>query len=639
MTTLQTQDPSVQFCNDLLVEKYAVGDEKDAAAIQQRVAQGLARDDKQQARFQQVMRNGFVPGGRINRSIGSSNITTAINCFVQPVGDSMSGFDANGLPGITDALAQAAETMRRGGGVGYDFSPIRPRGALVKGTSSQASGPVSYMRMFDKMCETVQSAGARRGAQMGILRCDHPDVFEFVNAKRVPDFQEMGLSDKQNSALLNMMQQAPGFGWPMRQAFAKLANFNVSVAVTDEFMEAVLADGEFDLVHEAQPFQPTSRTKVCADGKTRFVYRTIKARELWELIMRNTYDAAEPGVIFIDRVNRDNNLHYCESIRASNPCGEQFLPAYGCCDLGSINLSRYVVKPFTKKAHFDLKAMEADVKAAVELLDRVLDVTNWPLKEQGDEAQQKRRIGLGYFALADALAMLNLRYDSDAAVAAAKEITEAMSCAAYNASVDLAIELGAFPLFDADKYLQPGTFASRLPEAIQKRIRQFGIRNSHLLSIAPTGTISMAFGGNASSGIEPIFSVKQKRTKRTADGGFAEFILENNAYRLARESGQPVNEEVFDATALKISVDGHMKMLEAIAPHIDSAISKTINVPADYPYEDFKNVYLRAWKSNIKGITTYRPNTMVGAVLEDASDKQEPATSASLSGSYPDRRI
>lgn len=627
--------PAQQFCTDILIEKYAAyPGEVTVDHVRQRVAT-IGKDAAQTERFLRAQRNGFVPGGRINRSAGSGLATTLINCFVQPVGDTMSGVDHNGLPGIMDALKQSAETMRRGGGVGYDFSPIRPFGAQVKGTNSRASGPVSYMRVFDRMCETVESAGARRGAQMGILRVDHPDIELFIDAKKTPDFQAMGLGAADAASLMNMITSNPGFGWGARKAFATLSNFNLSVAVTDEFMTAVVNNDTFDLVHEAAPGDGSNATKVCPDGKTRYIYRTVDAAAVWDKIMRNTYNGAEPGIVFIDRVNADNNLWYCERIDACNPCGEQFLPPYGCCDLGSPMLQTFVVNPFTPKASFAWDRFEQAVAGGVELLDRVLDVTNWPLPEQQAEAEAKRRIGVGYLGLADAMAKLGIRYDSKEGVEFTRQVTTALRDSAYRASIELAKELGPFPLFDAEKYLKEGTFASRLPDDIKDDIRKYGIRNSHLLSLAPTGTIAMAFGDNASSSIEPMFSKRQERVKILADGTRGTFNLDNGAFREYQMLNGPDADSPVFVGALEMTVGDHLAVLEAAAPLIDSAISKTINVPVDYPFEDFAGVYLRAWKAGIKGVTTYRPSPMIGHVLADATK----APADDIRTDDPDRRV
>jgi ribonucleoside-diphosphate reductase alpha chain len=643
-TSLSVPPALQQLCNDVLIEKYAAPGETSVREIQTRVAKALADNPCQLERFPIAQADGFVAGGRINSAAGMDRVSTMINCFVQPVGDSMSGTNPDGQPGIMDALRESADTMRRGGGVGYDFSSIRPLGAKVKGTDSRASGPVSYMRVFDRMCQTVESAGARRGAQMGVMRVDHPDIELFIDAKKTPDFASMGLAQGDADALMNLVRKNQGFGWTLRSAFASLSNFNISVAVTDEFMQAVVNDDSFDLVHEAEPGTTSSaKLKLCTDGKERFVYRTVKARAVWDKIMRNTYDGAEPGVLFIDRINADNNLRYCEVIKATNPCGEQVLPAYGCCCLGSINLTRFVVAPFTDDASFDFKGMAKVIATAVEMLDRVLDTTRWPLPQQASEAANKRRIGLGFLGLGSALAMLGIRYDSQFGVAFASHVAEVLRDEAYMASVNLAKKLGAFPFFDAEKYLEDGTFASRLPTKIKEAIRMHGIRNSHLLSIAPTGTISMAFGDNASSGIEPIFSLRQQRNKIMADGSRQAFELDDFAYRRFKQiKGEDETTDVF-VTAMQMQVEDHLKVLGAVAPYIDSAISKTVNVPVDYPFEDFQKVYMDAWKMGLKGITTYRPNDMIGAVLISADEADKKAVTPSITQDLrqddPDRRV
>jgi len=636
-----TENPSLLLpaqqseCDQILVEKYCLPGETTVSEIRHRVAKGLALTDEQESRLYRTLQDGFVPAGRINRAIGAENVSTAINCFVQPIGDCMSGRDASGTVGITDALRQAAETMRRGGGVGYDFSDIRPMGAIVKGTSSQASGPVSMMRMFDSMCTTVESAGSRRGAQMAVLRIDHPDVQLFIDAKRAPDAASLGLPQTEFDRLMKLAGENKAFQAAFQSQFAKFQNFNISVAVTDKFMNAVINDEPFDLVHIAPPTNGSGTTVVCDDGVLRHVYKTVKAVDLWQSIMRNTFNGAEPGVIFIDSVNRENSLWYCEELRASNPCGEQFLPAYGACDLGHLMLSRYVSQPFTRDAKFNWQQFREGVAGGVELLDRVLDVSEWPIPEQQVEAQNKRRIGAGFFALADAMAMLGIKYASPEGVAFAAKVAEELRDSAYLASIELAKKLGPFPFFNAEKYLKPGTFASRLPEHIKDAIREHGIRNSHLLSIAPTGTTSIAFGDNASSGIEPAFALVQKRKVRQADGTTRDDVLLNGAYRLFKTIfGEEANSDVF-TTALEISVDDHLKIVEAVAPFIDSAISKTVNVPANYLFEDFEHVYLRGWRSGLKGLTTYRPNNMLGSVLEDANAKKP----ADLRMDDPDRRI
>ncbi|MCH2242159.1 MAG: ribonucleoside-diphosphate reductase, adenosylcobalamin-dependent, partial [Aquabacterium sp.] len=965
--------PPQPITEEVLLEKYAKGDEQTAQALHQRVARALAQAEppeqrtQWEARFLQTLERGFIPAGRIQSAAGTGLSATLINCFVQPVGDAIAELE-EGFAGIYTALTEAAETMRRGGGVGYDFSRIRPRGAWVGSTRSSASGPVSYMRVFDRSCETVESAGSRRGAQMGVLRCDHPDIEEFIHAKDSGD----------------------------------LRNFNISVGVTDAFMEAVQADAEIDLVHRAEPGPKQKEAGAHplpqADGSVLWSYRKVRARDLWDQIMRSTYDHAEPGVLFLDTINRDNNLAYCETISATNPCvtadtwvattegpqqvreligrpfcavvngqvyptesagffptgikpvlrlrtreghqlrltadhpvrrvksktrytldlewtpagslrpgdevmlhdhrawagwegslqrshteaegylmglligdgslhadkavlsawapelrevsggapqqhsaralmdvaeaaartlphradfrgwqrmvagrgefrlasaalrdlagefglqpggktltplierassafcigllrglfdadgsvqgstqkgvsvrlsqadlalleaaqrmllrlgivctlyaerrpagwrplpdgkgglkaydtqalhelvitgenlarfasligfedeakmsklsalldtyrralnrerhiavvaameadgqeavydvtvadvhafdanglvvhncAEQPLPPYGCCCLGSIDLTRFVLDPFEPTARFDSERFAEVARTAVRMLDNVLDVTVWPLPQQAQEAANKRRVGLGFTGLGDALVMLGLRYDTPEARNMASKIAEEMRDVAYEASVDLARERGAFPLFNADLYLSGQHFAQRLPQPLKDRIRRHGLRNSHLLSIAPTGTISLAFADNASNGIEPAFSWRYTRRKRMPDGSFKEVAVEDHAWRLYRHlKGEDAPLTPAFVTALEMSAKDHAAMVAAVAPYIDTAISKTVNVPADYPYADFQNLYLQAWESGLKGLATYRPNAVLGAVL------------------------
>ena len=594
------------ICLDVLLEKYAKADEKTADDVRRRVARGLAAVERPELRehwehrFFEAMVAGFIPGGRVNSAAGTDISATLINCFVQPVGDAISGSN-DGVPSIYLALNQAAETMRRGGGVGYDFSLIRPRGALVHGTHSRASGPLSYMRVFDKSCETLESAGSRRGAQMGMIRCDHPDIEDFVNAKRD----------------------------------GSLANFNMSVAVTDTFMDAVESDGEVELWHAAEPYDKEGASRR-ADGT--WAYRRVRARDLFDQMMHSTYDHAEPGVVFIDRVNRDDNLSYCESIAATNPCGEEPLPSYGCCCLGSINLTPFVRDPFADGAGFDFDGFGEVVGVAIRALDNVLDATLWPLEEQEAEARNKRRVGLGFTGLGNALTMMNLRYDTDPARELAARISCAMRDAAYEASVELAREKGRFPLFDAPRYLARPHCASRLPEPLQDKIRQYGVRNSHLLSIAPTGTISLAFASNASGGIEPTFAWTYVRKKRMPDGTRQDYTVEDYAFRLYKHmGGNPSELPPAFVGALEMRAIDHMLMIAAVQPYIDAGVSKTVNVPEDYPFDDFRDLYLQAWKAGLKGITTYRPNQVIGEVLTTV--RKDGAVAPQDLGEDPDRRV
>ncbi|MFS4582368.1 adenosylcobalamin-dependent ribonucleoside-diphosphate reductase [Phaeobacter sp. C3_T13_0] len=497
----------------------------------------------------------YLPAGRITAGAGTARQVTLFNCFVMgTVPDSMGG--------IFDMLKEAALTMQQGGGIGYDFSTIRPRGADVKGVAADASGPLSFMDVWDAMCRTIMSAGSRRGAMMATMRCDHPDIEAFITAKSDP---------------------------------ARLRMFNMSVLVTDPFMEAVKTDGSWELLF---------------DGK---VYQTVQARDLWNKIMQATYDYAEPGVIFIDRINKANNLSYVEQIAATNPCGEQPLPPYGACLLGSINLARLVKNPFEKESELDPEALKQLVATAVRMMDNVVDVSKFPLDAQAQEAQNKRRIGLGVTGLADALLMLGLRYGSDDAARQTENWLHAIARAAYLASVDLAKEKGAFPLFDAEAYLSSGTMMD-MDEDVRDAIREHGIRNALLTSIAPTGTISL-YAGNVSSGIEPVFAYAYTRKVLQKDGSRTEEEVVDYAVQMWRDKFGDKELPDYFVNAQTLPPSDHVKMQAAAQKWIDSSISKTINCPEDISFDSFKDVYMQAWDLGCKGCTTYRPNDVTGSVL------------------------
>lgn len=519
-------------------------------------------------RFYEAMADfGFLPAGRILAGAGTGRTVTLFNCFVM-------GRIDDDLTSIFDNVKQAALTMQQGGGIGHDFSTLRPKGSLVKSIGADASGPVSFMDVWDAMCRTIMSAGARRGAMMGTLRCDHPDIELFIDAK----------ADA-----------------------AKLRNFNLSILVTDDFIAAVRADKPWDLVFE---------------GKT---FKTIRARTLWERIMRAAYDYAEPGVIFIDRVNAMNNLAYCETISATNPCGEQPLPPYGACLLGSINVAELVSEPFTANAAIDLAKLEERTRTAVRFLDNIIDVSGYPLPAQREEAMAKRRIGLGVTGLADALIAVGARYGSPDAEALAESWMAAIERAAYLASADLAAEKGAFPLFDAEKFLASPNVA-RLPAHVQEAIRRHGIRNGCLTSIAPTGTISL-LAGNVSSGVEPVFDFRYTRRVLGQDGTTQTEEVEDLAHaRFRRSAGNTAPLTDAFVTTAELTPREHLVMQAALQRHVDSSISKTINCPVDISFEAFQSIYLEAFDLGLKGCTVYRPNAVTGSIL--ASAPASPAAEA-----------
>ena len=535
-----------------------------------RIARDLAQVEKDPKRWEDTFYTAledfkYLPAGRITAGAGTARSVTLFNCFVMgTVPDSMGG--------IFDMLKEAALTMQQGGGIGYDFSTIRPKGASVKGVSADASGPLSFMDVWDAMCRTIMSAGSRRGAMMATMRCDHPDIEAFIAAKSDP---------------------------------ARLRMFNMSVLVTDDFMEAVKADGPWDLVF---------------DGK---VFRTVQALDLWNRIMQATFDYAEPGVIFIDRINAANNLSYCETIAATNPCGEQPLPPYGACLLGSINMARLVSDPFGTNAKLNETALTDLVATAVRMMDNVVDVSKFPLEAQAQEARAKRRIGLGVTGLADALLMVGLRYGSDDAARQTEEWLHAIARAAYLASVDLAKEKGAFPLFDADAYLASGTMQT-MDEDVRDAIRTHGIRNALLTSIAPTGTISL-YAGNVSSGIEPVFAYAYTRKVLQKDGSRTEEEVVDYAVQMWRDLKDDAPLPDYFVNAQTLAPLDHVKMQAAAQKWVDSSISKTINCPEDISFDAFKDVYMAAWDQGCKGCTTYRPNAVTGSVLSVSEEKPKTA--------------
>ncbi|MSO77635.1 MAG: adenosylcobalamin-dependent ribonucleoside-diphosphate reductase [Alphaproteobacteria bacterium] len=504
----------------------------------------------------------FLPAGRILAGAGTGRRVTLFNCFVM-------GTIPDDMGGIFQHLREAALTLQQGGGIGHDFSTLRPKGAPVKGVGADASGPLSFMDVWDAMCRTIMSAGQRRGAMMATLACDHPDIEAFVDAKRDP---------------------------------GRLRNFNLSVLASDAFMAAVRDDQPWEL-----KFAGT-------------VYKLLPARQLWDRIMRATYDVAEPGVIFIDRVNRLNNLAYCETIQATNPCGEQPLPPYGACLLGSINLARLVLEPFTEAAHLDLARLGELVPLGVRLLDNVIDVSGFPLPQQAAEARAKRRIGIGVTGLADALIMCRVRYGGEAAVRLTRAWLGAIRDAAYRASVALAAEKGPFPAFEREAYLAGETVCGLAPD-IRALIARDGIRNALLTSIAPTGTISL-LAGNVSSGIEPVFAFTARRAILGPEGARHEAEVDDDAYRRYREvhgDATPLPDYFVDAQTLPPGA--HLAMQAAAQPFIDSSISKTINLPEDISFAAFKDIYLQAYDLGCKGCTTYRPNPVTGAVLSPATPR------------------
>lgn len=561
--------------------------EQTIANTWRRLARALASVEPENAanweqRFLSILENFmFLPGGRIHAGAGTARNVTLLNCFVM-------GTIEDSVSGIFHALQEAALTMQQGGGIGVDFSTLRPRGTAAKGAGTIASGAVSFMQIWDAMCGTILSTGARRGAMMATLRCDHPDIEEFVTAK---------------------------------QRSGQLRRFNLSVQVSDGFIEAVRSNDEWPLVFPAAAFEGDGET-ILRDwpGENEpipcRVIRRVSAAQLWERILRATYDYSEPGVLFIDRINRLNNLWYCERLTATNPCGEIPLPPYGACDLGSLNLTRFVISPFTKEARIDFADLEQTAGVAVRFLDNVIDVSRFPLPQQAESAHGTRRIGLGITGLADAMVMLGLSYGSEESLAVAGKIMRTICHAAYRASTALATEKHPFPYFERDRYLT-GAFIHDLPKDIQSAIARQGIRNSHLIAIAPTGTISL-LAGNVSSGLEPIFAASYVRSVLSEDGTSKQFVLTDYALDLWRRSTSLRTEmpPSFVTTA-ELPITAHIKMQAVLQPFVDNSIAKTINVPEKTPFNDFKGIYDMAYDMGLKGCTTFRLNPVTGAILSE----------------------
>ncbi len=555
MRNTEYKGPSMPISEEIDRMKYRLQDETFDGKIK-RIAKALCDNDTHQYALEDILGNlRFLPAGRVQNAMGSPRITTAYNCFV-------SGTIEDSMDSIMLRATQAAETMRRGGGIGYDFSHIRPRGDMIVSLESQSSGPVSFMGIYDSICQTIASSGHRRGAQMGVLRIDHPDVYDFIRAKRNND---------------------------------KLTGFNISVGITDKFMECLETGEGFDLVFE---------------GK---VYETIDANHLWDEIMESTWDWAEPGVLFIDRIAEMNNLWYCEDIAATNPCGEQPLPPFGACLLGSFNLTKYVIEDEYDHNTFDYAQMSADIKEVVRAMDNVVDRTIYPLKEQEDEARNKRRMGLGVTGLANAGEMLGYLYGTDKFLAWMEAVFKTLRDECYRTSANLAKEKGTFPLY-TEQYLDSHFINTLSPDVIDL-IKENGMRNSHLTSIAPTGTISLC-ADNVSSGIEPVFSHYYDRTIQTFEGPKVERVMDY-AYSKGIE-GRGAND---------ISVQDHLKVLLLAQNYVDSACSKTCNVGDDVTYDEFKQVYVDAWKGNAKGCTTFRLSGKRFGILNETLEEETKVSS------------
>ncbi|QAX98794.1 ribonucleotide diphosphate reductase subunit alpha [Pseudomonas phage PaTs-2] len=583
--------PQVPYSQELHSQKYRGSGESFREAMN-RIAAALKDDDQHFADFRDALLGmRFLPAGRIQSAMGSTRQVTPYNCYVSgTINDSF----VDGEGSIMVRAAEAAATMRMGGGIGYDFSTLRPRGDLIRKLQSHSSGPISFMHIFDAICKCVASSGHRRGAQMGVMRVDHPDIEEFIHAKQ-PGKDVQPLWDlvaelpegAQKQQLIMSLQQT-----------LKLTGFNVSVAITDKFMECVASGEPFPLTFE---------------GRT---YREVDARALWDAIMRGTWDWAEPGVLFIDAINRMNNLWYCETIAATNPCGEQPLPPYGACLLGSFNLVKYIYKDGAGRFSFDWDQYREDIPQVVRAMDNVVDRAIYPLPQQKQEAKDKRRMGLGITGLANAAEALGHEYGSPAFLAFEAEVLDTLRDESYLASAHIAKVKGSFPKFDKDKYLQ-GQFIKTLREDVRDAIAKYGIRNSHLTSIAPTGTISLC-ADNVSSGIEPVFAYSFDRTVIEFSGPRVETVEDYGA-RVFGVRGK---------TCSRVTVQEHVAALTVAAQRVDSAVSKTCNVPSDISWEDFKNVYVSAWEGGAKGCTTFRLGGKRSGILVVKDDGGEPEADA-----------
>lgn len=580
--------------------RYRTGDTLHDKSIEhtwRRVAKAVARAEKSADRaywekqFYEILQAfRFLPGGRILAGAGTRFKVTLFNCFVMNIA-------SDSLSGIFEALQEGALTLQEGGGVGYDFSVLRPRGDVVKKTGLSSSGPVSFMKIWNTTCGILLSTGARRGAMMAVLRCDHPDILEFISAKSDPN---------------------------------ELRHFNLSVLVTDDFMKAVKEDAEWELVFplateeaDAQHHDIIERRFGRSQDPVRCrVYQRVKARDLWQRIIKNAYDFAEPGVLFEDTINRMNNLWYREWISATNPCGEIPLPPYGACNLGSINLTQFVINPFTDQADLDWMGIEKTSAVATRFLDNVIDVSRYPLKAQREEAKGTRRIGLGVTGLADALVMLGIRYGSQDAFGIAEKVMRLIAYTTWNTSAELAAEKGSFPCYDAIRYAE-GKFVGSLPAELHQKIATHGMRNSHHNTIAPTGTISL-LANNVSSGIEPIFSDSYERNVLLPDGQRKNFAVTDYALRLWRKI-HPGHHALPPAwvDSKSLPPEEHLRMQQAMQPYIDNAISKTINLPEEFPFEQLHEIYSKAYELGLKGCTIYRPNPTTGSVLAITDPEQE----------------